>query len=65
MGCASTQNKDLRNENIFNVKVDKVRTLQINGKIKTRGRIVGKRRDWKKAVVTLRAGERISFFEGA
>jgi large subunit ribosomal protein L23 len=52
-------------ENIFNVKVDKVRTLQINGKIKTRGRIVGKRRDWKKAVVTLRAGERISFFEGA
>ena len=33
--------------------------------IEQRGRIVGKRRDWKKAIVTLRPGERIDFFEGA
>ncbi|OIN96468.1 MAG: 50S ribosomal protein L23 [Deltaproteobacteria bacterium CG1_02_45_11] len=52
-------------ENIFKVKVAGVHTIQIRGKIKRRGRIVGKRRDWKKAIVTLRPGERIDFFEGA
>ncbi len=51
-------------ENIFNVKVAGVRTMQIKGKTKQRGRIVGKRRDWKKAIVTLMPGERIDFFEG-
>ena len=52
-------------ENIFKVKVANVRTMQVMGKIKQRGRIVGKRRDWKKAIVTLMPGERIAFFEGA
>ncbi len=52
-------------ETIFNVRVAAVRTSQVTGKIKRRGRILGKRRDWKKAVVTLRPGERIDFFEGA
>jgi large subunit ribosomal protein L23 len=52
-------------EKLFDVKVDKVRTMQVSGKIKRRGRTVGKRRDWKKAVVTLMPGERIDFFEGA
>ena len=51
-------------ESIFNVKVAQVRTLQVKGKVKRRGRILGKRRDWKKAVVTLMHGERIDFFEG-
>jgi large subunit ribosomal protein L23 len=51
-------------ERIFNVKVDEVRTMQVRGKFKRRGRVLGKRRDWKKAIVTLRAGERIEFFEG-
>ena len=51
-------------ERIFNVRVEKVRTLQVRGKIKRRGRFLGKRRDWKKAVVTLKPGERIEFFEG-
>ena len=51
-------------ENIFNVKVDTVRTIQVKGKIKQRGRITGKRRDWKKAIVNLMPGERIDFFEG-
>ena len=51
-------------ESIFNVRVAGVKTMQITGKTKQRGRIVGKRRDWKKAIVTLMPGERIDFFEG-
>lgn len=52
-------------EQIFNVRVASVRTMQVTGKVKRRGRTLGKRRDWKKAIVTLRPGERIDFFEGA
>jgi len=51
-------------EDIFKVRVSKVRTMQVKGKIKRRGRIVGKRKDWKKAVITLMPGEKIDFFEG-
>ena len=51
-------------ERIFNVKVSAVRTAQVKGKVKQRGRITGKRKDWKKAIVTLMPGERIDFFEG-
>jgi large subunit ribosomal protein L23 len=51
-------------EKIFNVRVADVRTMQVKGKVKQRGRIVGKRRDWKKAIVKLMPGERIDFFEG-
>ena len=51
-------------ESIFNVRVASVKTMQITGKTKQRGRITGKRRDWKKAIVTLLPGERIDFFEG-
>jgi large subunit ribosomal protein L23 len=51
-------------ERIFNVRVTNVRTMQVRGKFKRRGRVLGKRRDWKKAIVTLRPGERIEFFEG-
>jgi large subunit ribosomal protein L23 len=52
-------------EKIFNVKVANIRTMHVRGKIKRRGRILGKRRNWKKAIVTLMPGERIEFFEGA
>ena len=51
-------------ENIFKVKVDTVRTVNVKGKIKRRGRILGKLKDRKKAIVTLMPGERIDFFEG-
>lgn len=51
-------------EEIFNVRVAAVRTMHIKGKVKRRGRVLGKRRDWKKAIVTLMPGERIEFFEG-
>jgi len=51
-------------EEVFNVKVSGVRTMQVKGKIKRRGRTLGKRKDWKKAIVTLMPGERIEFFDG-
>ncbi len=52
-------------ENIFDVQVASVRTIRVKGKFKRRGRILGKRKDWKKAIVTLMPGQRIKFFEGA
>jgi len=51
-------------EEIFKVRVAGVQTMQVKGKTTQRGRIPGKRRDWKKAIVTLMPGERIDFFEG-
>ena len=44
-------------EEIFNVKVAAVRTVQYEGKMKRRGRQEGRRPNWKKAYVTLRKGE--------
>ena len=52
-------------ESAFKVRVASVQTMQVKGKVKRRGRNIGKRRDWKKAIVTLMPGERIDFFEGA
>lgn len=51
-------------ETLFNVRVSSVQTMNVSGKYKRRGRIVGKQRDWKKALVRLLPGERIEFFEG-
>ena len=51
-------------EKIFNVKVEKVATMRVLGKTKRMGRTQGKRSDWKKAIVTLKAGQTIEFFEG-
>lgn len=51
-------------EKIFKVQVKDVQTLNVNGKIKRRGRTVGKKRDWKKAVVKLAPGASIEFFDG-
>lgn len=45
-------------EKIFDVKVDSVRTINYAGKIKRQGRFEGRRPSWKKAYVTLRAGEK-------
>jgi large subunit ribosomal protein L23 len=51
-------------EKLFNVRVEKVRTMQMKGKFKRMGRSLGKRRDWKKAIVTLAEGHKVEFFEG-
>ena len=44
-------------EEIFNVKVAAVRTIQYEGKLKRRGRIEGRKASFKKAYVTLKKGE--------
>jgi large subunit ribosomal protein L23 len=51
-------------EKIFKVNVKSVKTMNRKGKFKRTGRILGKRKDWKKAVVTLAPGQRIKFFDG-
>ena len=52
-------------ENIFNVKVEKVNTMNILGKEKRMGVHVGRRPSWKKAIVTLTEdSDEIEFFEG-
>ena len=44
-------------EEVFNVKVATVRTVQYEGKLKKRGRQEGRRASFKKAYVTLKKGE--------
>jgi large subunit ribosomal protein L23 len=51
-------------EKIFKVTVLSVRTQNRQGKRKRMGRTTGRRRSWKKALVTLKEGDRIDFFEG-
>ncbi len=51
-------------EELFKVTVVKIRTANFLGKKRRRGRVVGRRSDWKKAYVTLKEGDRIEFFEG-
>lgn len=52
-------------EKAFGVKVKKISTLRTMGKFKRMGKHIGKRPDYKKAIVTLQEGETIEFFEGA
>jgi large subunit ribosomal protein L23 len=52
-------------EALFKVRVEKVRTSRLLGKMRRVGRHAGRRPDWKKAYVTLAEGSRIDFFEGA
>lgn len=52
-------------EEIFKVNVVDVNTMTVKGKLKRVGRSSGYRPDRKKAVVTLKQGDRIEFFEGA
>jgi len=51
-------------EQMFKVNVTDVRTMVVKGKEKRRGRYVGRTSDRKKAIVTLRPGDRIAIFEG-
>lgn len=52
-------------EELFKVKVAEVRLFNVRGKVKRMGRYAGKRRDWRKAYVRLKAGEKApDFFEG-
>lgn len=51
-------------EQIFRVNVLQVRTAMVKGKLKRVGRHTSKTPDWKKAVVTIKPGQRVEFFEG-
>ena len=52
-------------ESMFNVTVEAINTLTVRGKKKRLGRHEGRKSDWKKAVVTLKEGDTIEYFEGA
>jgi len=52
-------------EALFNVKVAKVNTMNVRGRVRRMGRYVGTTASWKKAVVTLKADSKpIEFFDG-
>ena len=51
-------------ENLFEVKVKRVRTSNFQGKIKRWGRFSGRRPNWKKAFVTLEEGHSVEIYKG-
>jgi len=51
-------------ERLFKTKVLDIKTLNIKGKTRRVGKNMGKRPDWKKAIVRLAPGEKVEFFEG-
>ena len=52
-------------ETLFDVKVLRVNVVKVQPKPKRRGMIKGTRPGWKKAIVQLRPGDTIEFFQGA
>jgi large subunit ribosomal protein L23 len=50
-------------QSLFSVKVEKVRTMIVHGKLKRVGRFEKKQSNWKKALVTLAEGQKIDFFQ--
>jgi large subunit ribosomal protein L23 len=57
---------EIRNavEQLFNVKVTDVHTLVVRGHMRRMGRSYAKTKNWKKAIVSLKEGDTIEFFEG-
>jgi large subunit ribosomal protein L23 len=51
-------------EALYKVHVTDVRTMRGKGKIVARARIAGRRNNWKKALVTLKSGEKLDLYEG-
>lgn len=51
-------------EKVFNVHVVEVNVVTVPGKLKRRGRRMAPTSAWKKAIVQLKPGERITYFEG-
>jgi large subunit ribosomal protein L23 len=50
-------------ENIFHVNVTHVRTMNVPGKLKKQGRTSGMTPQWKKAIVTLKDGQKLPIFD--
>ncbi|EQD30542.1 50S ribosomal protein L23 [Ferrovum myxofaciens] len=51
-------------QHLFKVEVDTVQVVNVKGKHKRSGRFVGKRKDWKKAYVCLKAGQELNLVQG-
>jgi large subunit ribosomal protein L23 len=51
-------------ETLFSVSVLKVHTVNVRGRLRRMGRGYAKTRNWKKAIVSLKEGDTINFFEG-
>lgn len=51
-------------ESVLKVRVERVNVLNVMGKTKRLGRFAGKKPDWKKAIVTLKEGEKLEMYEG-
>jgi large subunit ribosomal protein L23 len=51
-------------ETLFKVNVKSVQVLNVKSKVKRTGRIVGRRKGWKKAFVRLESGQEINFVGG-
>ena len=52
-------------EELFEVKVERVNIVKVQAKPKRRGRILGSKPGWKKAIVQLKKGDTIEIFQGA
>jgi large subunit ribosomal protein L23 len=51
-------------ELVFKVEVEAVTVANVKGKTKRAGRVMGRRKDWKKAYVSLKPGQEINFAAG-
>ena len=51
-------------EQALKVKIEKVNVMNVMGKVRRIGRMSGKKPDWKKAIVTMKPGEKLELFEG-
>ena len=51
-------------EVMLKVRVERVNVMNVRGKMKRLGKFAGRRSDWKKAIVTLKEGEKLEMYEG-
>ena len=51
-------------ESVYGIKPEQVNIANVSGKKVRRGRLFGRRKDWKKAIVTLPDGKTINIYEG-
>ena len=61
---ASKQDVERAVQELFKVTVEDVHTMVVRGKVKRIGKSIGKRPNYKKAIVTLKEGDKIELFEG-
>ena len=52
-------------EKVLKVSVESVNIMNVKGKRKRQGRFLGKRPDWRKAIITLKEGEKLELYESA